>query len=119
MRAAGIEPASQAWEAHILPMYYARSGRIARPVSIKFILHAQVNKIQFPPEVLPERYAMAILTPLLRFDSGSSVSRVRGSVTVIEIARAFPGQSVQSGCANSTYLAQKTRRHSIGSSMSF
>jgi hypothetical protein len=24
VRAAGIEPASQAWEAHILPMYYAR-----------------------------------------------------------------------------------------------
>ena len=26
VRAAGIEPASQAWEARILPMYYARSG---------------------------------------------------------------------------------------------
>ena len=24
VRTAGIEPASQAWEAHILPIYYAR-----------------------------------------------------------------------------------------------
>jgi hypothetical protein len=28
VRAGGIEPPSQAWEAHILPMYYARSCRM-------------------------------------------------------------------------------------------
>ena len=27
VRAAGIEPASQAWEARILPMYYARIAK--------------------------------------------------------------------------------------------
>ena len=26
VRAAGVEPASHAWEAHILPIYYARAG---------------------------------------------------------------------------------------------
>ena len=41
VRAAGIEPAPQAWEAHVLPIYYARKSdfqfwSIGVPKQLKF-----------------------------------------------------------------------------------
>ena len=38
VRAAGIEPAPQAWEAHVLPIYYARFQKI---VIIAFVGSAE------------------------------------------------------------------------------
>ena len=45
VRAAGIEPASHAWEAHVLPMNYARLGSdVERVADVSTLPQAQIRK---------------------------------------------------------------------------
>ena len=45
MRAAGIEPASQAWEAHVLPMNYAREDAKADGAEVIMGVNSSLRRI--------------------------------------------------------------------------